>query len=217
MRYRSISMLALLVPSLLAAQATPPAFPDSGTFFVLHAADTVVVETFSRSDTQVNGMLVNRAAQGRRERFQGTLIPDGTLPLVNFWAWRGDDSVNTRARQMGRVIFKGDSAAVDELSSGAMGTRLFQTDSGAVPYLNLSFAMLEQATRRAVILGGDTVTVYLFNLSGGETAPAKVTRFMPDSVTMAIGSVTYRLWVDSVGRVLGGGIPAQDLWVVRRQ
>jgi len=216
MWYRSFAMLALIAPTLLAAQTPQPAFPDSGTFVVLHGADTVVVETFFRSDTQVNGMLVNRAAEGRRERFQGTLIPDGTLPLVNFWAWRGDDGMDTRARQMGRVIFKGDSAAVDELSSGAMGTRLFQTDSGAVPYLNLSFAMLEQATRRAVIIGGDTTTVYLFSLNGGQTAPAKVTRFARDSVTLALGSVTFRLWVDSVGRLLGGAIPEQDVKVVRR-
>ena len=120
------------------------------------------------------------------------------------------------ARQVGRVIFKDDSVAVDELNSGAMGTRLFQTDSGAVPYLNLSFAMLEQATRRAVILGGDTTRVYLFNLSGGETAAGTVTRVSPDSVTLAIGNVTFRLRVDPVGRLLGGVIPGQDVRVERR-
>lgn len=213
MRHRSLAVLSLLVPTLLAAQST---VPDSGTFVVLHGADTVVVETFSRSDTQVNGMLVNRAAEGKRERFQGTLFPDGTLPLVNFWAWGGNDPVDSRARQMGRVIFKGDSAAVDEMSSGAMGTRLFQTDSGAVPYLNLSFAMLEQATRRAVIIGGDTTTVYLFSMNGGQTASAKVTRFAGDSATLTVGSVTFRLSVDSVGRLLGGVIPEQGVRVVRR-
>ncbi len=216
MRYRSLAMLSLLVPTFLAAQTAQPTFPDSGTFVVLHGADTVVVETFSRSDTQVNGMLVRRADANERERFQGTLIPNGTLPLVNFWAWRGDDAPDVRARQMGRVIFKGDSAAVDELNSAAMGTRLFQTDSGAVPYLNLSFAMLEQATRRAVIIGGDTTTVYLFSLHGGETVAATVTRFARDSVTLAVGSVTFRLWVDPLGRLLGGGIPEQDVRVVRR-
>jgi hypothetical protein len=216
MRFRLLAVLSLAAPTLLAAQSAQPAFPDSGTFVVLHGADTVVVETFSRSDTQVNGMLVRRADANERERFQGTLIPNGTLPLVNFWAWRGEDAMDVRARQMGRVIFKGDSAAVDELNTGAMGTRLFQTDSGAVPYLNLSFAMLEQATRRAVILGGDTTTVYLFSMHGGETAPARVTRLAGDSVTMAIGSTTFRLWVDSVGRLLGGGIPEQGLKVVRR-
>jgi hypothetical protein len=216
MRLRLSALLTLAVPALLAAQSANPAFPDSGTFVVLHGADTVVVETFSRSDTQVNGMLVNRAAENKRERFQGTLIPDGTLPLVNFWAWRGEDAPDVRARQMGRVIFKDDSAAVDELASGAMGTRLFETHAGAVPYINLSFAMLEQATRRAVIIGGDTTTVYLFSMNGGETAPAKVTRFTPDSVTLAIGSVTFRLWVDAVGRLLGGGIPEQGVRVVRK-
>lgn len=216
MRFRLLLLLAVALPTVLAAQSARPAFPDSGTFVVLHGSDTVVVETFSRSDTQVNAMLVRRPDAGERERVQGTLIPDGTLPLVNFWAWRGDQAMDSRATQMGRLIFKDDSVAVDELTSGAMGTRLFETHAGAVPYLNLSFALLEQAIRRAVIIGGDTATVYLFSLHGGQTAPAKVTRFAKDSVTLAIGSVTFRLRVDAVGRLLGGGIPEQDVRVVRR-
>ena len=51
--------------------------------------------------------------------------------------------------QRARVIFKEDSAAVDDVSSDGMQTRVFGTERGAVPYLNLSFALLEQAVRRA--------------------------------------------------------------------
>jgi hypothetical protein len=32
-----------------------------------------------------------------------------------------------------------------------------------------------------------------------------------DSVTLALGNVEFRLRVDSVGRVLGGAIPSQQL------
>ena len=51
--------------------------------------------------------------------------------------------------QRARVIFKEDSAAVDAVGGEGLQTRLFATMRGAVPYLNLSFALLEQAVRRA--------------------------------------------------------------------
>ena len=50
--------------------------------------------------------------------------------------------------QRARVIFKEDSAAVDEVSGQGIETRVFGTQRGAIPYLNISFALLEQAVRR---------------------------------------------------------------------
>lgn len=213
MWFRSLAVLILALPAALAAQ-TPVA--DSGSFTVIEGKDTVVVETFSRAGDQLRGLLVRRAAEGRREKYTATVLPDGTMPLLEFSVWQGSDPEAAHARQIVRVIFKEDSVAVDDANSAGMITRLFETEPGAVPYLNLSFAFLEQATRRAVDIGGDTVSISFFNLNGGQTAGATVTRMAPDSMKLRLGDVIFRLQVDSLGRLLGGVIQDQNVRVVRR-
>jgi hypothetical protein len=63
--------------------------------------------------------------------------------------------------------------------------------------------------------------VPLFNLGGthsggGQTISGKVSKLGSDSVLMAIGTVEFRLRVDTAGRLLGGRIPAQNVVVDRR-
>jgi hypothetical protein len=109
-----------------------------------------------------------------------------------------------------RVIFKEDSAAVDEANNRGLRTFVFGTKRGAIPYLNLSFALLEQAVRQART-HGPAMEVPLFNLGGGQTTSGKVASIGGDSVSLAIGTVEFHLRVDAQGHVLGGRIPAQDV------
>ena len=94
-------------------------------------------------------------------------------------------------------------------------TRLFGTQRGALPYLNLSFALLEQAIRRARV-APDHSQVPFFNLGGGQTVSARLSPLGSDSLLLQIGSVRYHLLVDASGRLMGGRIPAQNV-EVRRQ
>jgi len=120
------------------------------------------------------------------------------------------------ARQTSRVIFKEDSVAIDVVTrSSGMRTMIFPTAVAAAPYLNLSMAFLEQATRRAAAAQGDSLGVDFFNLGGGQTAPGTVRRVAPDSAVVRIGIVEFRLRVDAKGRILGGALPAQDLIITR--
>ena len=122
-----------------------------------------------------------------------------------------------RVAQRTRVIFRDDSVAVDDVTNRGVQTRVLPTQQGAVPYLNLSFGLLEQAIRRAAVLGKDSVKVAFFNLSGsrsqggGATVVGTVSRLGADSVALELGRVEFRLRVDPQGRLLGGGIPAQRL------
>ena len=67
------------------------------------------------------------------------------------------DSGRVKAKlvQRARVIFKEDSAAVDAVIGQSIETRVFGTQAGAIPYLNMSFALLEQAIRRSLRRGGN--------------------------------------------------------------
>lgn len=190
---------------------------DSGAFVVRHGRDTVATERFTRTPTRLEGTLALRNPKRTSERYSAVVAPDATLPLIEVTVREGLDSGRTRSRilQRARVIFKEDSAAVDEVGDAGLVTRVFGTELGAIPYLNLSFALLEQAVRRARAAHGGT-QVPFFNLGGGQTLVAKLSALGTDSMRLDIGDTRIHLRFDPGGRLLGGRIPVQDV-VVERQ
>ncbi len=219
----ALTLAALMLgPPALSAQTAA----DSGTFIVRHSGDTVATERFSRTQTSLQGTLALRNPKRTSQRYSAVIAPDATLPLIQITVREDADSAQrqdprmakTRIVQRARVIFKNDSAAVDDVTGNGLITRIFGTERGALPYLNLSFALLEQAIRRAQTLTHKEGPreVAFFNLGGGQTLNAKVSRLNGDSLSLDIGKVEYHLKVDERGRLLGGRIPAQDLVVERR-
>ena len=206
-------LIALLPPTKTVAQTAA----DSGTYFVRHGADTVATERFLRTSTRLEGNLTIRNSTHTSERWVAVIGPDATLPLIDVTIREGVDSAGRKARvkERARVIFKEDSAAVDAVGGNGVQTRLFGTQVGALPYLNLSFALLEQAVRRALV-APEHRQIPFFNLGGGQTVTARLSPLGSDSLLMEIGSVRYHLLVDAEGRVMGGRIPAQNV-VVDRQ
>jgi hypothetical protein len=215
-RLTSLYMPAALImgtPGILRAQAAV----DSGGFIVRHGQDTVATERFTRTATKLEGTLALRNAKKTSERYSAVVAPDATLPLIQVTVSEGIDSGTARARivQRGRVIFKEDSAAVDEVGDAGLTTRVFATEKGAVPYLNLSFALLEQAVRRARAANGGSQVAF-FNLGGGQTLVARISPLGADSLRLDIGDTRIHLLIDRDGRLLGGRIPGQDVVVERK-
>ena len=208
-----LALVALLPPTIAVTQTVA----DSGTYFVRHGSDTVATEHFLRTSTKLEGTLAIRNSTQTSERWVAVIAPDATLPLIDVTVREGTDSGGSKARvkERARVIFKDDSAAVDAMGGRGVQTRLFGTQRGALPYLNLSFALLEQAIRRARV-APDHSQVPFFNLGGGQTLSARLSPLGSDSLLLQIGSVRYHLLVDANGRLMGGRIPAQNV-EVRRQ
>ncbi|HEY4649563.1 MAG TPA: hypothetical protein VIG95_10645 [Gemmatimonadales bacterium] len=208
-------MSAILLLSAVSLPAQDAA-ADSGAFVVRRARDTVAVERFTRTATKLEGTLTLRNPKRTSERYSAVIAPDATIPLIEVTTREGADTGSRGAKvvQRARVIFKEDSVAVDEMSGAGLMTRVFGTEAGAVPYLNLSFALLEQAVLRARAKA-DQSQLAFFNLGGGQTITARVTGVGRDSLTMDIGDVRYRLKVDQKGRVLGARIPDQNVVVDR--
>jgi hypothetical protein len=199
--------------SSAAAAVSAGATGDSGVFVIRRGVDTVATERFSRTPTALRGALAIRNAVGTLQTYEAVVAPDASVPIIEVTVRETKDSGRTNGRvlQRARVIFKEDSAAVDDMGSGGLQTRLFGTEYGVVPYLNLSFALLEQAVRRSRATAPEATKVPFFSLGGGQTLDATLTRIGADSLTMAIGTVEFRLRVDPSGRVLGGTIPAQQV------
>jgi len=202
---------ATVVPVPLVAQSVA----DSGVFIVRRAGDTVAVERFVRTDSSLTGTLDLRNPRRTSESYRAAVAPDATLPLIEVTVREDQDGGRVKGKivQRTRVIFKDDSVAVDDMTKSGLETRIIPTGRGAVPYLNLSFALLEQAVRRSKAEGISEIP--FFNLGGGQTAAARVASLGRDSLSLAIGAVEFHLRVDSSDRVLGGRIPAQDVVVDR--
>jgi hypothetical protein len=191
--------------------------PDSGAFVIRHASDTVAIERFARTSTGLNGTLEIRDEKHTSQSYNVVVAPDASVALIEVTVKeRSREALRGRVVHQARAIFRQDSVAVDDMSGHGLQTRVFGTERGAVPYLNLSFALLEQAVLRARAADSAGGRVPLFNLGGGrqgggQTLDAKVSPLGGDSLVMAIGNVEFHLRVDSSGRVLGGRIPAQDV------
>jgi hypothetical protein len=212
---QTLSQIAvlLLLPRTLPAQAVS----DSGGFVVRHGRDTVATERFTRTATKLDGVLNLRRGTGTSERYSAVVGPDATLPMIEVTLQEGADSGSEPRRviQRARVIFKEDSAAVDEMGRAGLVTRILGTEKGAVPYLNLSFALLEQAIRRSRAVDSGA-SVSFFNLGGGQTVTAKISPLGADSLRLDIGDTRFDLRVDGQGRLVGARIPDQDVTVERR-
>jgi hypothetical protein len=209
-------VVALVLGSALPAAAQTVA--DSGTFVVRHSGDTVATETFSRQETTIHGKLSLNNSKHTFHRYTAVLAPDASVPMIDVSVREDADSGRVKAKlvQRARVIFKEDSAAVDAIIGQSIETRVFGTQAGAIPYLNMSFALLEQAIRRSRASGATPGQVPFFNLGGGQTVSGTLKPVGSDSMALAIGDVEFRLKVDPQGRVLGGAIPKQDVLVDRR-
>jgi hypothetical protein len=210
------SLLFMLI-ALLRPTAATTQVADSGTYFLRHGSDTVATEEFRRTSTKLEGILAIKNSSRTSERWVAVIGPDATLPMIEVTVREGVDSAGRRAKvtERARVIFKDDSAAVDAVGGRGVQTRLFGTQAGALPYLNLSFALLEQAVRRSRVAPEHT-RIPFFNLGGGQTVSAKLSPLGSDSTLLEIGSVRYHLLVDADGHLMGGRIPAQNVVVDRR-
>jgi hypothetical protein len=159
--------LLILLPGSAPAAAHTPA--DSGTFVVRHSGDTVATETFSRGETSIQGVLTINNSKHTFQRYTAILAPDESVPLIDVAVREDADSGRVKAKLVSRarVIFREDSAAVDAVIGQSIETRVFGTQAGAIPYLNMSFALLEQAIRRSRAQGATPGSVPFFNLGGG--------------------------------------------------
>ena len=139
----ALTAMPLVAGRSLAAQA------DSGLFVIRHGSDTVATEQFSRTATTLNGTLALRNTRSTAQSYEVLVAPDASVAAIEVTVRERSDTAQPKPRvvQRARIIFKDDSVSVDDISNHGLQTRLFGTERGAVPYLNLSFALLEQAVR----------------------------------------------------------------------
>lgn len=201
-------LLALAVPA--AAQT-----PERGEWVIRRGGDTVATETYTRTPQRLQAELATRMPV-LRQRADAELAPDATVPRMGFTVLPGRAG-EAEPVASGSVSFRGDSALVEVRGPASAPLQRFAPGRGALPYVNLSVALLEQAVRRARAAGGREARVPMLNLAGGNTFTAVVSFPAADSAVVAIGgAVTLRFAAEASGRLLGGCVPSQGITMERR-
>jgi hypothetical protein len=218
--YRGL-IAGLFAAPRLAAQATSSTPADSAGFVVMKNADTVAIERFERTDVTWKGTCAGQQ-EGCRRQLVDRDAPDGTVPLVEVMESQKppDPRMKARVISRARIIVKGDSVSVDQMTPNGLVTRLFQSEEGVVPYLNLSFGMLEVGLRQAQVAAQKDslgLKVYFFNLGGGQTVRGTLVQNADGKAVLNIGEVQFDLVIAPDGRLLSAAIPAQGLKVERIQ
>jgi len=203
---------AAAVGGLLAATALP-AQAQQGEYFILHSAtDTISIERFRRTSTQLDAELLFKVANVRY-KFTADLAPDGSVTKLTNTYWQAADTVGAEPRQTAVMTFTGDSVIAEISGGGHSVTQRLGSEAGAIPILNPSISVMELVLARAKATGKSEVPG--FAVAGGKTFPITVTRPTPDSAVIIMAGAEARLAVDAQGRITGGGMPAQHLTVDR--
>ena len=199
--------LALILAGSASAQGAVPY-----TFRMVVGRDTLSSEVVQRWATRLDVDMIDKST-GAHWQYGMTLAPDGRVSAMSnaYYRLAKDDTVPF---QRADLAFAAESVTVT-ISGNVSRVEHLPTQAGAIPYINPSFAMIEQAVRRARAMGGAVDTVPLFMLVGGQTVPAIVERVGSDSVVVHIGAAAMHAAVGSDGELLGVVIPSQHVNVIR--
>ena len=198
--------------ALAAVLGTPVvAAAQSETFVVRLGADVIAQETFVRSGNRLEGELTGGAFPQRMNYV--VELRAGVPALMRLELTPRDaDTATTKAV----LQFAGDSVFVQQTRAGAaQPEQRLATKAGAIPFINLSFALVELATTRAPHAPGDSTQAQLFMVTGGATMPATVKWISADSAVMALGGAELRMHMDARGRILHAVVPAQNVTIER--
>lgn len=210
---RSMSFSRALLAAALSMPAAARA-QERGAFVMKVGADSILVERFTRAagTVEVAADLTGKA----RMAYVLTTGADASVGAVDLRAWGPGMSESAPPVQRARVVFAGDSAVATLEAGGQSRVVTAHATRGALPLLNPSAVMLEQLLMRARALSPrDSVAVPM--LTPGTTQPflARVRWVGADSAVISLGPVEVRARVDAAGRLLGAGVAAQNLTILR--
>lgn len=192
-----------------------PAAAQRGMFsLIVPSGDTIAVERFNRTPGRLEVEMLFKVASARFT-MAATLASDATVSRFDNAYRQASADPSSPAAQTAVITFRGDSA-IAEITTGANTvTQRLGSRVGAIPFVNPSFALVEQLVRRARAIGGPSASLPVFVVQGGQVAAFTVSWVGTDSAVIDLGGVPAHLAVSAEGAILGGVVPAQGLRIVR--
>lgn len=205
---KPLSIVLLAASAVVVASPSLAAQEGPTTFVVRRGADTIATESFTRSASRVEGEL--RVRGGPAVGYAWPVESRAAVSRATLRLTPPPQGETAPPPVTVEVAFSGDSAEIRPSGTVAMPTRR-EVKRGALPFVNLSSAVLEQVVLRARALGGDSAMVPLLDPLGGRTFDAVVRGARSAEATLTVGPVALRLALDRQGRVLGGWVPEQGV------
>lgn len=198
---RSLLVLSLVAPAALAQ--------DRATYYLIAGTDTIVAERITRTAAGFTGELADRV-RGSRVTYSATLVPKTALitELTTRVFRSSVDTVGDRAS----FTIGGDSVVA---RMGNAAPAHIPAAPATIPMINPSVAFIEQVMMRARLIAGTGAQIPILIIGAPQPFSATVRWVGADSAVLQYAGVTMELSVTNEGRVLGGGIPAQRLRIVR--
>src|SRR6267143_2593786 len=145
-------MLALIVAvGIFTAQ-------DSGAFVVRLGNDTLSLEQYRRTTTQLRGEYVIRSPRTVHRIYTADLNPDGSIhrfELITHNIGAGPGPAETR----GTVQFVSDSAVITNQRGDSLTTMRIAVPRGTIPYALHLYGLVEQIGLQARATGRDSVPI----------------------------------------------------------
>ena len=185
-------MVALLLAMTMVVQ-------DSGAFVVRLGSDTVALEQYTRTATQLRGDYVVRTPRSMHRIYTADLNPDGTIrrwELVTHNIGGGPGPMETKSW----VQFSGDTAVMVAPQGDSTVTSRFAVPRGTFPFLIYGYGLMEYMGRWARATGKDSVR-FAALYSADRTSGGYIRKrggdtlvFMFDEGQLAgVGPFTFRL------------------------
>ena len=190
-------------PAVLGAQSTVR------TFRLMAGADTVSVEEVTRSPGRLEGhLLFPRGNQ--RWHYVATLGPSGEVLVFENDFRLASDTAGSAPRQRGRFTFLGDSVFIS-FDGPTPPPQRIGTKRGAMPFLNPSFGLMEQAVLRRRHAGSDSLAVVFFAVAAGQSFPTVMVPLGLDSIVVTLAGTPARFALAADGTITGGAFPSQGM------
>jgi hypothetical protein len=183
-----------------------PADTGPAAFVSMLGDDTITVETFTRSDTRIEGQLVTRLPYTHRVAYAADLNPDGTISHLEAEMSTPAENPEGPAPQSWTTTIAGGTATVERSGGQNPGTNSFDVGAGAIPTLGrASIAMFayEQAMRQAETSGAAEHPVELVYPTRPQPVNNTVARLTGDTVAITYFGAPLLAWADADGNILG--------------
>jgi hypothetical protein len=193
-----------VILSIMLAALAPQT--ESGAFIVRLGADTLSLEQYTRTATQLRGEQVIRAPRSVHRIYTADLNPDGTirrLEVVTHNISGAPGPLETKAS----VDFVGDTAVIVTPRGDSTVTQRVAVPRGTTPFQLHVYGLLEQIARQARATGKDSVAISA--LAGANAPSGGVVRkrggdtlslMFTEGQLAGLGPFTFRL--DPQGRLV---------------
>ncbi|MDB4906708.1 MAG: hypothetical protein JWO05_1492 [Gemmatimonadetes bacterium] len=202
MRGGGIALVATMVASGVAQAQLTSLATERSNYVLLLGKDTLGLERVQRTPGHFEGELLVKVG-GVRVRYDGDVSDNGLVTRVRLLTAR-TNTTDTSVYQAAEFRLVGDSVLADITPRG--GSTVHQSraiERGALPYLNPSAFFLELAVRRALMVGGDSVTFPSLQAAGGAVVPMTVLRLAKDSVRLLVGQGVMTIALSRDARLVG--------------